>query len=228
MLRAAEQPVILHVSGRLQLASHKYDHWMLFLGTHGAKARIVDYPDALEEVPFAEVLARWDGIGLVVSKAAGRPPWVLSSGCMTFGAWALALAGAFLFYRYPLQWAAQRLAGRVRTGAAATVLQSCLLLAPPLLLGIAYHGVAADGMLANIAVCRIMALDQFPALAPHIGLRDLLAKLGQGPVALIDARNPDTFRRGCIPNAVNIPRDLSAADRAQALRHVNKTVELVV
>ena len=64
-LRDAPCPVVLHVADERRIGV--YNHWVLYLGTEDGLVRVVDAPHELELMPFAELLARWDSIGLFVS-----------------------------------------------------------------------------------------------------------------------------------------------------------------
>ena len=64
-LVAAQSPIILHVS--TPDSPGYYNHWILFLGMENGLAKVVDAPHKPELIPVADVLARWDGVGLYVS-----------------------------------------------------------------------------------------------------------------------------------------------------------------
>jgi hypothetical protein len=56
-LHAVTRPMILHVASDGQL--REYDHWVLFCGIERGLARILDAPNAMEQVPIADLLARY-------------------------------------------------------------------------------------------------------------------------------------------------------------------------
>src|SRR5579884_3957483 len=65
-LRAARYPIILHV--RRPGKDTPFLHWILFLGNEGNRAHIIDPPNSVETVSFAQLLSLWDGVGLVIAK----------------------------------------------------------------------------------------------------------------------------------------------------------------
>jgi hypothetical protein len=81
-LRVAHQPIILHV--RPLVRSSGYTHWILFLGIEGGKARILDPPRAVESFSIADVLARWDGTGILISEKPATTVGVMSLARATF------------------------------------------------------------------------------------------------------------------------------------------------
>ena len=58
-LKTSESSMILHF--RSTYADSQFDHWVACLGVDGGKARIIDLPHRLTTIPFAELLAKWDG-----------------------------------------------------------------------------------------------------------------------------------------------------------------------
>lgn len=65
-LRGSSSPIILHV--RRPGLKTSFAHWVLFLGVQDGLARVVDPPATVQLMPFAELLAVWDGTGIVVSR----------------------------------------------------------------------------------------------------------------------------------------------------------------
>ena len=65
-LNGAQEPLILHVKSFGQVTT--YNHWVLFLGMLDGKARIVDSGGGVFLMDVAELLARWDGVGLAISR----------------------------------------------------------------------------------------------------------------------------------------------------------------
>jgi ABC-type bacteriocin/lantibiotic exporter with double-glycine peptidase domain len=57
--------MILHF--RSTYADSKFNHWVAYLGVDGGKARIIDQPHRLATIPFAELLAKWDGVAIEIS-----------------------------------------------------------------------------------------------------------------------------------------------------------------
>ncbi|MDR1480122.1 MAG: hypothetical protein LBJ00_14395 [Planctomycetaceae bacterium] len=64
-LQKAKFPMILHF--RSSHADQKYNHWVAYLGAEGGKVRILDVPHELVTIPFAELMARWDGTAIIIS-----------------------------------------------------------------------------------------------------------------------------------------------------------------
>jgi rhodanese-related sulfurtransferase len=65
-LEFVNKPVILHIRGQLEKSS--VNHWVVFAGVQKDRYRIVDAGKGDVELSRAELLAIWDGIGIVVSK----------------------------------------------------------------------------------------------------------------------------------------------------------------
>jgi len=70
-LHASKSPMILHF--RSTYADTKFNHWVTYLGVDGGKARIIDLPHRMTTIPFAELLAKWDGTAIEISKEPIKP-----------------------------------------------------------------------------------------------------------------------------------------------------------
>jgi rhodanese-related sulfurtransferase/predicted double-glycine peptidase len=70
-LEYVNEPVILHIRGQLEKSS--VNHWVVFGGMQEDRYRIVDAGKGEVELSRAELLAIWDGIGIVVSKNDAAP-----------------------------------------------------------------------------------------------------------------------------------------------------------
>jgi len=65
-LKTSETPMILHF--RSTSSSADFNHWVAYLGVDGGQARIIDLPHRLTTIPFAELLAKWNGTAIVISQ----------------------------------------------------------------------------------------------------------------------------------------------------------------
>jgi hypothetical protein len=100
MLQASDCPVLLHV--RRDFRSLKYDHWVLFMGTEDGKAVVYDGKKPLARMAYADVAARWDGVGLLISSRPIDPTRLyleLIAAFLTYAALVAGVAtvGMFLF-----------------------------------------------------------------------------------------------------------------------------------
>ena len=64
-LKRANSPAILHV--RSSWSDSRYNHWVTFLGFEGERMIVLDFPNTEQSVTQAELMAIWDGVGIVVS-----------------------------------------------------------------------------------------------------------------------------------------------------------------
>jgi len=65
-----KQPMILHV--RSTWENSGYNHWIAFLGFEGHHAKIIDHSRPIQDIPLAELLAKWDGTAIVISNEKGN------------------------------------------------------------------------------------------------------------------------------------------------------------
>ena len=180
-LENAGTPIILHFS----LEDHigEYNHWVLFLGMDGGAAIIVDPPHAVCKMSFAELLSRWDSVGLLISEKPIELPWldakavtaiVLAVGIGTFGAW---------------RWS------RPCFGVPASgTMQGILILTAAVIGAFAFHAGCSIGMLANSSVAKRVQQSHLPSELPEVSYERLLEHLSTNDWTIVDARFPRVCR----------------------------------
>ena len=216
-LRAATEPILLHV--RRPGYGHPFGHWIVFLGVEGSRARILDPPNPPQYLAFAELLAIWDGSGLVVSK-------------VPVGTWRLRLAswleyaviGCFCFIGIALlallvgrrRWADYRL---VRFG---------VMGGSGMLLALVFHLVSSEGFFFNgNALAQVLVVHFQPRLE-KVTVEQVAQSLGRSDTTFIDARYPQAFRMGHLPGAINLPIYAGLPDRSRVLAGVPRTHRVIV
>jgi rhodanese-related sulfurtransferase len=219
MLRLSPHPIILHVKPVAR--SNVYSHWVLFLGMEDGRARILDPPRAAEVVPLADVLARWDGTGIVVSEQAastGQFVWIARG---TFAALAaIGIGAVWLVRRHPA--ATARRSVRRDMVAAASVLGVSAAVA------LAWHWGSPEGFLSNRSAVASVVANFHSAFVPHLSAEELRTLLEEGETVVVDTRRPQDYRRGHIDGAINVPVSSSLTERERALGHVAKSSRIVV
>jgi rhodanese-related sulfurtransferase len=219
-LRSSRHPVILHVKPIARSAA--YTHWMLFLGMDDGKARILDPPKQLEVVPMAHVLARWDGIGIVIhdSNAVGLSVWPARA---MFGSLAVIAACAIWLIRL-----LRSPSGVKRLGARRDLCGLVGVLCVSVAIALIWHGVSPEGFLLNRSAVASVVANFHSAAVPHLTIDELEALRRNGDAVLIDARRPQAYRRGHIDGAINVPVTSSLSSRDRALGHLPKTSRIVL
>ncbi len=216
-LCCSHHPVILHV--RQPYLRSDYSHWILFLGVEGDKARIINPPHALALLPVADLLALWDGVGLVVAKepvsawsfrAAG---WLDQGLFLVFGVMVLTAArlGSRRFRLMQRPW---------------VVLPSLLLLAVGM--AVTSDCLREEGMLSNDAAVAIVAGQHFAPAVPALSVADVKSMLDQPGVTVIDARFPDAYADGHLPGAVNLPVVAGLVQRGKTLAAIKPDERVIV
>jgi hypothetical protein len=87
-LLAASRPLILHV--RANPGEPQYNHWVLFTGTEGGRATIIDGRKKVLRLKYEDLAAVWDGLGIVVTTDA-RGEWRIYAALLLDGAFYLGL-----------------------------------------------------------------------------------------------------------------------------------------
>jgi rhodanese-related sulfurtransferase len=226
VLRAYGSPLILHVKGND--LSRDYDHYMVFLAAQGRHAQVYDPPGPVKLVSFDELVSRWDGKGLVVSRDSAQVASLVHQERMRL----LFIAGplaALLFLvsgirrHIPLPKALSSAPGRAGLSGA----RAGTLAAVSLIIGLVYHSVGEAGFLAypdGVAATQRAHASDF---IPRIDLRTARQLQEKGAI-FIDARLKRDFDGGHVEGAINIPVDVNDAVRRQAIMEVSPEGTLVV
>jgi rhodanese-related sulfurtransferase len=213
-LRSSQDPIILHV--RRPGYHADFAHWVLFLGSDGPTAHLLDPPGNAQDVPIAEIMAVWDGVGVVVTSGS----W--SGWEMKCGAWVV--QGAILLGLAIATKAIRRIRWfRV-------IPQSAFLVVPAMALGsaLAYHGSLASGFLRSPGAVGEVIRRNYEIDLPIVSAKDVSHLLSRPDVIIIDCRLEPAFRSGHIPGAVNLSVMANTWERLLVLDKIPMASQLIV
>ena len=218
-LKRADEPVLLLF--RNDWSSLGNARWVLLLDIAGNQAKVVD-PAVSEEVvtiSTAELLARWDGRGLYVS----REP--ISLNRVRFANFFKMLPIAvFLFFSW-LVYDTRKKRAKTETP---VLREIAMLVGLTLLLGTLYHLATPTGLLRNTSAGKIVVGRFETSIAPELSLDETRQRMANGPVLLLDTRTADKFAEGTIPGAVNFPVDASPEERETLLADVPREMPIIL
>jgi rhodanese-related sulfurtransferase len=224
MLRQSPHPVILHV--RTARRGSPYQHWILYLGTEGGQARIIDPPGAMESASFVDILSRWDGVGMVISDqpVSALAPlsigWLEQASCTLAG---LLAAAVVVVTRLFSGMRGRTLA--TRTGVIAGTVQIAAIGAT---LSLGYHFLGTDGFFANPhAVANVVTAHHASDL-PEISLADVEKALVDKSAVIIDARFTSAYSSDHIPGAISIPITATSLQRSRGIKPISQDARVIV
>lgn len=219
-LRDATDPIILHVRGPGHVS--EYNHWVVFLGSEGDQARVIDGRSQISVVPVAELLALWDGKGVVVTRQARA--WDLAS-----AAWVDAALVLFVGFLGVVGAAGSPVAQQAQP---ATLIRAIgrmgALLVLAAALGGVWHLVRAEGYFLNRSAIGLVAEHRLSPEFPLVSAEELIVSMKRGEVLVIDARLPADYQAGHIPGAVNVPISTGWLDRRQLLSTIPSSGRVVI
>jgi len=227
-LKASKNPMILHF--RSTLANADFNHWVAFLGVEDGKARIIDLPHPLATIPFAELLAKWDGIAIVISQEPIRGEIIAASRWHYLSSMLLLLGGLFVvkvFFWIPGKEAffAPTFFQKVKQ----TIFQTGMLLGVLFVSGILYHAFSPIGFLTNPSAVAEVTRRFFSVDIPDIDLAEMKRIVAEEEnIPLFDSRFFRDFNRGTIPGAVSLPINSSLTERQQILGSTPRSQRIVV
>ena len=199
-LKTSRSPMILHF--RSSSASSEFNHWVAYLGVDGSKARIIDLPYRLTTIPFAELLAKWNGTAIVISQEPIRDEVLMASSSSYLTTVVLILGVLFAlkaFYWSPQKeaFAAPTLFQKYKLG----VTQSAVLLGILFVVGMLYHALSPVGFLQNPSAVAEVTRRYYSVDIPEIDLAEIERIVEEGTIPLFDARYFRDYSRGTIPGA---------------------------
>lgn len=222
-LVAAQSPIILHVS--TPDSPGYFNHWILFLGMENGLAKVVDAPHQPELIPVADVLARWDGVGLYVSDQLPSARMLKLEAICTGENLALA-AGLLVLVGL------MRRAARLRSAGLNVVRPNWqmagIMLAVAGGLTVAWHTLAEDGYVRNQVAIRTVIQQHRPSFLPKLTVPELEKSLKDPKVVVIDARYPRDFESGHVPGAINVPVFTTQVERRKLLANLPKGTRVIV
>jgi rhodanese-related sulfurtransferase len=221
-LRAADHPIILHV--RRPGLGTPFNHWVLFLGCEGNAARVVDAPHPVELLPISELLAHWDGTGLVVS----REP--VAVGAVAWAAWGEAVLLIVPLFLVMLLIRSVS-TGRPTSGGRrllAFARRTIAVLAFAVVAAVSWHLIHDDGLLANPTAVAHVAVRHFAPEVPVVDAGRVAALVGKPGVTVLDVRYPEDYAAGHLPEAVNLPIIAGFAQRREVVGRIPRGNTVVV
>jgi rhodanese-related sulfurtransferase len=209
-LRNLRYPAILHV--RAPCGGAEYTHWVLFLGwTADGRIRLYDPPRDHGDLAPEELLAMWDGIGIVV----GNKNTSAAAFALMAPGTALILASVFAL----LVVSSFRPEGWWNLPAAAVIAAAGI------------HGFTPMGFLRVPRAVQQVAAAHFPADEARIQQLDLATTsrlMADRKCRLIDARQSAAFQRFHLPGAINIPVDSSLLRFAREVESLRGQERVIV
>jgi rhodanese-related sulfurtransferase len=219
--------MILHF--RSTSASRDFNHWVAFLGVENDRARIIDLPHRITTIPFAELLAKWNGTAIAISQKPIRDEILWTSYRYYIATVAMIIGFLILvksFYWSPQKeaFAAPTFLQRCKLGATQTAVLLCVLF----IAGILYHALSQVGFLKNPSAVAEVTRRYYSVDIPEIDIVEMERVVEEGTIPLFDTRFFRDFNRGTIGNAKSMPINSSLSERQAILGDTPKSQRIVV
>ena len=226
-LKASKSPMILHF--RSTYADSRFNHWVAYLGVDGGKARIIDLPHRMTTIPFAELLAKWDGIAIEISPEPIKGDLIATSR-WNYLSTVLLILGILLVLKFHF-WSKNKEAFAsptffLRTKLAVT--QTATLLGVLFVSGILYHAFSPIGFLKNPSAVAEVTRRYYSIDVPEIDLAEMERIVEDGTIPLYDARFVRDYNRGTIFGAKSLSINSSLTERRETLGSTPKSQRIVV
>ena len=226
-LQASKSPMILHF--RSTYADSQFNHWVAYLGVDGGKARIIDLPHRLATIPFAELLAKWDGTAIEISQEPIKND-ILAASYTNYLTTIALILGALFVVKFSF-WSPQKEAFTAPTlfqKCRRAVIQSAVLLGLFFVFGIWCHALSPVGFLKNPSAVAEVTRRYYSVDIPEIDFTEMERAVEEQTIPLYDARYARDFNRGTIPSAKSLAISSSLTERQKILGSTSKTQRIVV
>jgi hypothetical protein len=213
-LRFSTQPIILHISRPGYQTT--YAHWILYLGVEKGKARILDPPNEVELAEFADLLALWDGTGVIVAKAEPDTRSLqIGSLILYFSSvlvCAILLIGLTTVLNLCRSFRNFRNWHSLPFGLLIFVIGLTCLLGQLLLL--------PEGMLRNWGSTSLVVGRFFLSNLQQIDFDTAKSYMESQSAIIIDARRMMAFQEGHLPGAIHLPIDSGFVERRRVFESI--------
>jgi rhodanese-related sulfurtransferase len=226
-LQASKSPMILHF--RSTYADSQFNHWVAYLGVDGGKARIIDLPHRLATIPFAELLAKWDGVAIEISPEPIKND-ILAASYTNYLTTVALILGVLFVFKFSF-WSPQKEAFTAPTlfqKCKLAVVQSAMLLGLLFVFGILYHALSSVGFLKNPSAVAEVTRRYYSVDIPEIDLAEMERAVAEQTIPLYDARYARDYNRGTIPGAKSLAISSSLTERQEILGSTSKTQRIIV
>jgi rhodanese-related sulfurtransferase len=224
-LRSLEVPSILLLSRHRDSAS--FYHWVLVLHAAPDHIRIMEAPGSEEDISYAQLMAQWDGVALVVyadqaASDAAESKNAIWNYLLSFAAAVIAVC-AFASRKWlPLSLTSPSFRP---TGAA---LRAGAILGVGITGGLLWHYLAPTGFARNSDATAIVKTRFFSRRLPHVTCTQLEELISCRSAVVIDARMERDYQAGHIPTALNVPVYVSPTALQEFARTLPKEKAVVV
>jgi len=224
-LRRSPYPMILHVKSAPEVKD--YDHYELFLNAEGEKARVVAPPDVVGLIAFRDLVARWDGNGLLVSARPIDPSFIYKPRYARMAVYGLIGACILLAGRYarrPLTSAGQPTRRWLLRSSAAHGMALVLL---AFFLGFIHHFGRDAGFLVHPSAVQTLQKAYAGNFLPKVSAPRVAHLLGHGTV-FIDARLARDYQNEHLVGALSVPVDANDVVRHERVKGIPLDAPVVV
>ena len=226
-LQKSNAPMILHF--RSSFSDQRYNHWVAYLGVEGGKARIIDVPHELATIPFAELMAKWDGTAIVISNKPISSQIINESRASYFLLVSVLLGFIFLIQHFFWNKSQEAFAKpnylrRIKHG----IIQTSILLGIVFVTAIIYHAFSDVGFLRNPTAVAEVTRRYYSVDIPEISLAEMQKTVDDENTPIFDARYIRDYNYKTIPGAKSLSINSSLTERQHQLQGIEKTKRMVV
>jgi rhodanese-related sulfurtransferase len=217
--------IILHVKS--EIGSKQYDHYELFLGTENGKAKLLDPPNPVRLVSFAELSPRWDGNGLIVSAEPIDLGAIIAPARKRFIIYAAIALVIILIVHWAKRYLPEGMLNSRGKLLSLSMTQGAIFAIAALLCGMFYHFANDEGLLANANATALIQQAHLGNFIPKVSEKKV-HKLLDGDTVFIDARFARDFEAGHLKGAINVPVDANDVEHQKLTADIAKDARIVL
>lgn len=224
-LRSLQYPSILLLSRHRD--SVAFHHWVLVLHAGEDRVQVMESPGSKEVLTYAQLLAQWDGVALVVypdsstklsedrSSAASRWTLAIFAAVMALGLFA---------GRKCLPASLHTADFRPRRA----LLGTSSILVVGIVAALFWHAFAPTGFVRNAQAIALVKSRFFSRNLPQVSRAELAELIESNRAVVVDARFADSYLAGHIPSAINVPVHVSPTALQEFAQEIPRGKKVVV
>ena len=218
-LQRARDPLILHLASFGQLGA--YNHWILYLGMEDGRARTIDDKGAVHLMKISELMARWDGVGVAISRE--------KSPLTNYGSVEMASLCWWAVLVLLSVWGTHNVCGRLKVSTARARFHHRTLFFVTAFLVLLKEANPDLGLLRNPACVNFIMAAEGHREFPELTTEGLIALKTEYPeLVIFDNRYDGDMNYGHVPGARSMPVDASQQEVTEYVSGLDRRQPVVV
>jgi rhodanese-related sulfurtransferase len=219
-------PTILHV--RSAADNFEFNHFILYLGEKAGMARVYDPLTPSHLVPFDELMARSDGLALVLSSTPISERTLMARQMGGMLRWSAALLVLVVVVAFADEYSALSVGSIAATSKQALRQILKLLTIAATAAGLSQFVGNTSALAGSQGAIAMIQRENVGSLLPQVDTAQMQKRIGENGTVIIDARYAEDYLRDHIPGAISIPINSTRNERQAVMKGIRWNENIIV